>query len=315
MRRLNYRMKLRDTIKIFGIISVLSVLGISLFTWKWVDDFRFEKFLQTKGILEFMWYLFTHWDGRFLSFVSFIQIGLIKYLNHDLVVFIYSLFFFANIILIFRIIFDELNIPTRLNFHNLIYIIPISSICLFYGFFKHISETVFWEVGGIYTLHVFFGLIWIIVFHKIIRKNQKAFTIVCFSLFSLMSGMLTQNLVICLLVYLLIESILFFYYKEKEKVFFLSLFAACLIIGMLITSFSTGTMFRISLSTTSIDLNPVNYARNFLHISKVFFKASVLLIPFSVFSSLSIFVILRVKNFKPLRKDSNKIITFINYFK
>lgn len=308
-------MDLKKPVICLGFISIVLILGISFLTWKWVDDFRFEKFLQTKGVFEFMWYLFTHWDGRFLSFVSFLQLSLIKYLNHDFVIFIYSLFFISNSILIFRTIFDELNLKTKLKMHNFLYIIPICSISLFYGFYKHISETVYWEVGGIYMVHVFLGLLWIIGYNKIIKKNQKILIIVCFSLFSIMTGMLTQNLVVCLLMFILIESILFFYHKEKRKLLFLILFAVCLIIGISITSFSTGTLFRISSSANSIEINPINYIRNYFHIFKVFFKASVLLIPFSVFSAISIFILLRVKLNEQVKEESNRIIRFIVYFK
>ena len=71
----------KNTVSSLGILSVLSIVGISFLTWRFCDDFRYEKVLETKGVFEYMYYSFINVDGRTLSFFSMIQMTLIKYFN------------------------------------------------------------------------------------------------------------------------------------------------------------------------------------------------------------------------------------------
>ncbi len=307
---MKHEIDLKTTVALLGFFSIISIICISFLTWRTCDDFYFEKALQNKGVLGYMYYLYKNWDGRFLSLAAFIQIALFKYLNLKFVVFIWSLFFIANSILIIKILFKELDYVIKLTATELVVLISIISVSLFYGFCEHISETVFWATGGVYMLNAFLGLLWLVTYRKVITR-PKACTIVTYSIFSLIVGMLTQNLGICLLVFLMIEGVLMFYQNERGKILVLGLFGFCLIIGLAITSFSPGSWYRISQISNSFDKNPVNYFKYFYDISKVFLRASIFLIPISILSAVAVFFNINVKAIDHVKQRNNKLISFL----
>ena len=304
-------MKFKNIANILGIFSVISIIGISFFTWRFCDDFYLEKNLQLKGVFEYMYQMFMNWDGRFLSVAAFIQLAAIKYLNHNIVVFIWSLFFIINCFLIFKIIADETGINTKLKINEIFVPISVVIICIFYGFSTHISETVFFETGGAYMVHVFIGLIWILIYRKIIKEFNKAYKIVLFSLFTIIVGMHTQNLVICLLFFLVIEGILFIYNNDRKKVRYIFLFFVCLLSGLAITSFSPGSLIRASSSPNSFDPNFLHYFKYLYLITKIFIRASIYLIPLSVISAMVVFINFDVKIDKKQNYPDNKLVKFL----
>ncbi len=308
-------MKLKKTLSVLGIFSIISIICISFLTWRFCDDFRFEKTLQTTRVFEFMYNLYMNIDGRFLSFASFVQLSLIKYFNLKFVVFIWSIFFILNSYLIFKIILNEFNNSIKFKAKEIILIISIISISLFYGFYKHISETVYWAVGGTYMLHAFFGLLWIILFRIVRNRPSKWQIVLLYALFTIIVGMMTQNLVVCLIVFLFIESIFILHNGGRNKLPFLGLYMFCLIAGVILTSFSPGSLSRISKYPGSLDKNILNYFKYFFNISKVFLRASVYLVPLSILSATLIYINFNIQNKEQSKQPDNKLIQQLKTFK
>lgn len=296
---------------ILGIISVLLIIGISFFTWRYCDDFVYEKSLQTRGVFEHMYYIYSNWEGRAISIGGFIQIFLFKYFNHKIIVFVWSLFFIANAYLILKIFLSELSNKIRISRELVLFFIGIVVVTLFYGFYTHIAETVYWAMGGVYTCAVFFGLLWIILYKKMIAKVPKIVTIGSYFIFSIIVGMITQNLTICLLTFLLIEGIFLFYHNEKRKILYLILIAIGLLIGLSITSFSPGTLHRIAVTPHSFGANPLYYLKNLYTSLKVFLITSVVLSAAAVISAVVIFTYFKQKISIPLNQEKNRLINFL----
>jgi hypothetical protein len=277
------KIDLKNIITFLSIISVLLIIGISFLTWRFCDDFRYEKTLSSQGVFHYMYNLYSTFDGRFISIASFIQLSLIKYLDLKVVVFIWALLFTINGFLISKIFLDELGYKIILSKWTFLFVSLLTCLGLFYGFYAHISETVFWAVGGAYMVHMFLGLTWLIISKKVLREPEKKFNLALFLLYTFIVGMLTQNLVVCLIVFLFLEIILNFNISERKLLYYRIALIVLLILGALIVSLSPGSLYRIKQYKGSFDTNAIHYLGYFYFTLKVFLRASIVLIPSAIF--------------------------------
>jgi len=228
-------------LKTISIISIVSICGLSFFNWMWCDDFQFESWLQSLEILEVMWNMYNNWDGRALSIFTFLQMLSIKLLPHKVTVLIWT---FVYILFVGALI--KLQKEIKLNLITIGFI----SVVFFYGFFIHISETVYWAVGGIYILMALFGILWLILVNQVFeyQKNIAAFYIISFVTF-----ISTPNLTIPLFSYVIINIIIDMINRNKKNylhfiyLFFILLFSITIIVV------SPGTQIRTQQAGFSID--------------------------------------------------------------
>lgn len=255
---------LNQIVFILALISLFSIIGLSFFNWRWCDDFIFEYQISTKGIWGFMIDMYKNWDGRNLTIQSFIHLIFIKYLPHKIVIFIWTLLFiFNNILIISLIKKDFLKVKEKLKIDILIAL--ILNIFIFYGLKTYISEIVFWKVGGVYLIHTLFALLWI---HLLLLEKNNS---VLFALFSIIVGTLSQNLSIPLLFLIIVNFIVSKKENKKPNIKFFLLNLLCIIIGIAFVSFSPGTFIRANSWDNSFNFNIIKIIGYGIGITKRYF--------------------------------------------
>ena len=154
---------------IFLLCSLVLTFALCYFSENWSDDYVFILNIKEKKIFGHLYDFYLNIDGRFLSVGTFIQ-SLVLFLPPQFGSIIWLLFFYFSCYFLFKIILHEIPLRSGNNPRDERFLILI--FLLFYFFSNHlnISDTVYWLVGGGYSLCRLMSLIWI----YIILKKLKA---------------------------------------------------------------------------------------------------------------------------------------------
>lgn len=284
--------KKNNPIQISVIILTASILGLSLFTPPYLDYFYFKGGVEKDGIYQFILTHYFYLDGRFASIPALIQIALIKFLPHTLIISIYALiflsfsFFFTKSISYFN--------NNRWTYGLLILII----LSFFYGFHTHIRNTVYWAVGGVYSLHLLFTIIWVLFLDKWLNNKFRSkyhFFAICLSF---IIGGVSQNLFPALIIY---YAYLFIIRKDIIIINKITTFIAT-VTGFIITAIAPGNFRRMDAFEGAIDLSPLNLSSNFFGITVNYLNYSFLLFLFIAITA--IYHGIFIKNTIPNRLDN-----------
>lgn len=239
---------------ILGIIYALfaaSLLVLAFNTQKFLDYFYFSGCIENDGIKVFLIKHYFWWDGRFLTFQSLVQASLIKLLPHAFIIVTYVISFLAFAYMLLTIVIT--NQIQRLQ------ALPLVSILLFYGFYTHIANTVFWAVGGVYI----FSALLLLLYIKHFNLTNKLFTIASIITIGLsfIAGGLGQNMASTVLLFIVYQAIT--QWKTANKwVLCLSTLAALAAIALVILApgnFKRTDYFDTNMPTSNIMLLIQNY--------------------------------------------------------
>ncbi|MBK9223674.1 MAG: hypothetical protein IPO23_01675 [Flavobacterium sp.] len=133
---------------------MISILFLSVNTFYWADDYSFILNVNKNGLLSNCILGYYNWDGRFLTLGALIQGFIIQNFAIEFVTLFWSILFLGSGFLMYKIISDEVKLE-NIEAKNQILIGAILSIILWLGSYSHISETIYWATGGVYTFNLF----------------------------------------------------------------------------------------------------------------------------------------------------------------
>lgn len=244
MNKNNYIQKYSDLLLLFGFSVVILILLLCLNTFYWADDYIFLVELKKNGILENCIEGYFNWDGRFLALGAFFQAFFLKYLKVEIITLFWSICFLTSGVLIFDILKTELNLPKLKQRHKLLIAIVLCLV-LWLGSYSHISETIYWGTGGVYSFDLLLGAIWIVFY---LRFQQKEFSLkskIAFAFFSIIVGASTQNLSIGLITLVLITILIDFLNREKKNLFLNGIIVLGLFLGLIFIVSAPGNFVRM----------------------------------------------------------------------
>lgn len=213
-----------------GITALFGILANSYVTFFWVDDFSMAYTLKNKGVLEFIWHQYINWDGRFLTLTGLIQASLFKLGDS-----FYSTLFWSTCYI--TAFFFVVKMQIKLNKLLATAIISSSFLIIFYA---HLFETLYWATGGVYSMALMIGSIWLWYNSE---QTRKLWLI---ALLSFIAGSTTQNLSTSLITIVLLDTIENYFKTHKiniENVIALG----SLIAGTIFISFAPGNLNRANL--------------------------------------------------------------------
>jgi len=195
-------LKLHNSLFILSIVSLSLIVGLSFFTFPSSDDFSLYMDLSKCSVFEHAGNMYHNWDGRSLSIPALLQYTLLKYCSAQGSTFVWSLSFIFNAFLLLKIILLECAIEIKSK-KQLVIFWGYLAITLWLGFYSHISQTVYWSTGGIYSMASSFALAWIYLFLTVVTSTTKQplAKYLLLIVLSVIAGTLSQNLVPALLVF------------------------------------------------------------------------------------------------------------------
>ena len=276
---------------IFLICSLVLTFVLCYFSENWSDDYVFILNIKEKKIFGHLYDFYLNIDGRFLSVGTFIQ-SLVLFLPPQFGSIIWLLFFYFSCYFLFKIVLHEIPLRSGYKSRDERFLILIFLLFFFFSNHLNISDTVYWLVGGGYSLCRFMSLMWIYIILKKI-KNMNALFFSCFLVFTFSVGRLGANFSACLLTFL----ILTFYFKKIRfyKIFLLFSFLTA---GTLVTILAPGNFKRAAESSNSFNFSLSEFLYNFMEIPLRYCYYSVLLIILMLLFSLILFKL----------KNENRII-------
>lgn len=281
--------KSQNLILLFGTTTLLLILSLCFFTFKSCDDYDFITNVSSRGIIRNCIKFYNEWDGRFLSITSVIQGLMLVYLPIELVTFIWNICFFINSFLIFIIVKSEVELNIKNIKTQIITICTIITVT-WLGAIRHFSDTIYWGTGGVYTLALLFGTIYILVFLNFQKKKKNILAIIVFGICSFLVGCFTQNLTIPIQLLVIMTIFSDIFNKQKKYHFQNLFFLLFLFLGLLVVTFAPGSTVRLTIcnpETSSILQIIFNF---FLVLAKYLFR-SVFLIVFTFIGAIAIFLL------------------------
>ena len=158
-----------------SLLSILSIIGLSYFTWPSSDDFSLYYDLSKTSVIDFMLTSYSHWDGRSLSVGSFVQKFLLKYCSAQVTIFIWSLCFVLNAFVLTKIIAHELKDRVTISLQQSFILSALVAVILWLGSYAHLSQTVYWATGGFYTFTNLMSSLWILLYYKLFEIDFRAY--------------------------------------------------------------------------------------------------------------------------------------------
>ena len=296
--------------KILGVILILSISLLTINTFYSSDDYGFMYNVDKYGVLKYCIDGYFNWDGRFLSLGAFVQCNLIKYLPVEFITFIWSTCFLVSGYIMFKIVCFERKIIFQNKKHLSIFALLLIST-LWVLSIKHISETIYWATGGVYSLQLFLGAIWTYLYVYFEKKQINFVTKVLFLTFSIIQGASTQNLAFPLMTLVFIGILANL--EEKTNLSFKILIFIALFFGLAFISFAPGNSLRM-LATGLKPINKIGILElfeNLFKVIKTFGIRSVIVIILLIFIALY----LKKVNIKSFKFYSNKISFIENLVK
>ncbi len=249
-------------------ISVIFILSLSVNALFWADDFYIYDQLQKNSLWNFMKFNYYNWDGRFISLNALLQLSLIKNCSPFFAVFVWSVMLLLSSFFMFRIFQLEIKNKEK-SFARNHFLAFLFLFCLLWlGYSGHISETVYWVTGGIYSmgLSMIFGFVY--MFHR--RPIQfNGIWLVVGSLYGLSLGLMGVIGSFPLLVFLLIELVLDRknIFLNKKKLIYPLIWGFFIFIGTVINISAPGNFVRASILETSFQWDVILMATNLIKIN------------------------------------------------
>lgn len=303
--------QLKSLNKTIIFLCFVSILLLSFNAFYKTDDYGFMNDLNKLGVIKNCIEGYFDWDGRFLSLGAFFQGGLLKYFSIEFVFLFWTLCFLMSGFLVQYIL---TNGSYKLDFTPNLSTGLLLSVLLWFVSIPILSEVVYWGVGGVYAFDLLVGTIWIMFFLKY-QESEVINKQLLFLLFTVITGGLTQNLSIPLIVLVLIT--LFTSRKEKNKFNLVTFLFLCL--GLCFIQFAPGNLIRIqAMNLKKLDFSFFQLLKNLLWILFVFSQRIYLLL-FLFF----IFTLVYFKEFsdgcvkflKIIRISALRNKDFLNFFK
>lgn len=257
--------------KIIIIITLLCFLGIllffALFRIPMTDDYAF--FVNSSdGVIKAMFKGYMQWDGRMISITSFVQHSLIYYLGFSFTRVVWLISFLVSILILQLFLIKEFTHKNSLNIQIATYIILVFSV--WFGMKNHISQTIYWAVGGAYTFNMLLFFCWYVSYST---ENGK-FKPLSSYIFSFIIGASTQNLLT------IPFTIVFFdLLQQKSRKKYLHLIL--IILGAFLITLAPGNVIR---SNTVKSFELVQITSNYYFILLLYLKNSIYLILFGFIS-------------------------------
>lgn len=215
--------------------------------------------LGDDNIFKWAWDRYFNWDGRHLTPWGILQAFNIKYLHHTVTLLLYFTAFCSAILLMVKMEFDK----TKSKLKDYIFYLLIV-ISFFFMFKAHITQTLFWAVGGFYSVMLLGMTVWLFYFYKNLQTNNTLFYI-----YSFFIGASTQNITAPLLFIIIAHFIFNNKYNKKHLIFtFIAVLAGGLFITLAPGNTSRAVIHHESLSIIAIIKNFGVTTFQFLLISK-----------------------------------------------
>jgi hypothetical protein len=288
----------------FSVFIIILILVLNLNTFYWADDYAILNEINSLGIFERCRNGYFNWDGRYLTPASFIQGFLLKYLPIQLITLFWNLLFLTSGYIIALIIENNSKIVPNTKFPNLLLFRLFITLFFWFASSSHISQTVYWATGGVYSFNLLIGVIWLYYFN--IYEQKKANKILLLFL-TLLLSISTQNLILPYIFFIIIKIIS--NYRSKKQFHFVLI--SILVIGFIFLNFAPGNSIRVNEINENLIVD-----FNIITLFKFILKTIYLYTKFSVFLILVIFFfnyLFRIKKINLfLTFAKKKWITFLN---
>lgn len=257
------------SINFLYILLFVIVILLNLNSFYWADDYAILNELKEFGVFKRCLNGYLTWDGRYLTPASFIQGYLLNYLPIQLITLIWTCLFLASGFLLVKILENENLMFFKEKSHKLLFYLFVI-LAFWFSSSKHLSQTVFWATGGVYTFNLFIGALWLYLFTI---KNKSKQNLIFLVLISVLTALTTQNLILTLLIFLIIKSF------SKEGLFINTLLFIILLSGLLFLNFAPGNKLRVNeIDSNLIDnINGITLFKNLALVTFQYLKHSIFL--------------------------------------
>lgn len=295
--------QLKSLNKIIIFLCLVSILFLSFNAFYKTDDYGFMCNLNEVGIIENCICGYFSWDGRFLSLGALVQCCIIHFFSIKFVFLFWTLCFLSSGFLIQYIL---INGSYKLDFTPNLTTGLLLSVLLWFISIPILNEVVYWGVGGVYAFDLLVGAIWVVLFLKY-QKARDINSPPLFFFFTVLTGGLTQNLTIPLIVLVFISLYTSRKDKDKKKFYFLTFLFLC--VGLCFIQFAPGTKIRMEHMNLKLDFSFLQLIKNALYILFVFIKRMYLLLFLSLvivivffksflFEVIKFFKLIRISTFR-----------------
>lgn len=288
-------------------LAIVFILFLSVNTFYWADDYSFILNVNKNGLIRNCILGYYNWDGRFLTLGALIQGFIIQNFPIEFVTFFWSMLFLSSGFLMYKIISYEVKLK-KIDVKNQFLIGTILSIILWLGSYSHISETIYWATGGVYTFNLFLGIVWIIVFNKIQVHEISLFQKLFYLIFTFFVGASTQNLAIALLTLIVLTFAIDFLSQSNKKTYFNILLFAIMTAGLIFIIVAPGNFVRITKTSHGhFDFSLMWFVKNYYMVLVRYIKLIFPLMTLSMIGVIgSLFILFPNKS---LRLINNKVVT------
>ncbi|MDI9309903.1 MAG: DUF6056 family protein [Limnohabitans sp.] len=305
--------------KIIIVLCIISILILSFNAFYKTDDYGFMLNISELGIIRNCIGGYFSWDGRFLSLGAFVQCFILHFFSIKFVFLFWTLCFLFSGFLIQNILKSESN---GSNFGLNSFTGLLFAILLWFASMPILNEVVFWAVGGVYAFDLLIGAIWVVLFLNFQKSNINNYRYLFF-VFTVITGGLTQNLTIPLIVLVLITLSTSKHKENKQLFYFNVLVVLFLFLGLSIIQFAPGNLVRIkALNVKSFDFAIFELIKNmfiliFVHSKRLYFFIILLIFVGLVFLKDFFSVGVDFLKVKRIRNWQFKevLFTFLSFFK
>lgn len=292
----------RILLSALSIFSLLFVLLYAFMLWPVSDDMHDRFLLRNQSVMEFTKQIIIA-DPRWISPISIFRFYTMKYLPHSLNIIMYIIFYYASM---YVILFHILKFKAHNKFENIIFY-AFFTLIFFYGLDEITSEVVFWQVGGIYTIYLLLGCLWIVSFNKLSSNTTTSSVreVFVYIILSLFLGASTYNLTCGLIAYGVIYYICVGYNQYQKTLPGLILMSLIL---FLLISYSINSE-RLN-ENNSLEIRIFSMIRAFIHAPISGFKFSIHLIIFLLVYSVTKYIYMPDRTVNENVLDSLKSIVY-----
>ncbi|ESU24754.1 hypothetical protein FEDK69T_03060 [Flavobacterium enshiense DK69] len=306
---------------ITGFLTLFLILALNFNTFYWADDYAILNEINKLGIFQRCVHGYYAWDGRYMTTAAFLQGAFLELLPVEMITLFWNGCFLLSGIILSFIIKEE----TKSKFAgpNKLYLPILIAIAFWLGSYSHISQTIYWATGGVYSFNLLLGAVWLYCFYKIQRSNVLTARI-SFIFFTIFIGITTQNLTIGLITLLLLTILYDFLRKEKSNIRFNALLLLIIIGGTVFLSAAPGNFVRIKEINNNAAIEGVTLwiiIKNSLFALATYLKLSFFLILLAISSGFvyicqsSNKVSATIRNIIFIPKTKEQLIAFIDTYK
>lgn len=268
-------------LNIAGILSIFLILSLNINVFYWADDYSIMNEINDFGIFKRCVNGFYTWDGRYLTPAAFLQGFFLSALPVGIITLFWNLCFLASGIYMYFILKEENN--TIIISRSSIYLPLLFAIAFWLGSYKHITQTIYWATGGVYSFNLLLGAVWLFWFYKI-QKSEAFLSRAMFLFSTIFIGLTTQNLTIGLMTLLLLTIINDTLKKENKNQALNVLLLLIILGGTIFLSTAPGNFIRIKeINNSSLtDISIWQIAKNLCIIAFAYLKVILLMLPIAI---------------------------------